>query len=109
MKTIYKTALATIVLLGLSVSVSAAKKAKLPPFEPKFGPWIANVTQTSFTVLFTTEYDALVSLEVAPGDDGSEVESEWLKRAVQDPAFKSGHINLKFYDVDGSLTHEYNY
>lgn len=72
---LFKRLAVALVLSLLFIQPSGAKKDKLPPFKPQFGPWVTNVTETSFTVLWTTEYDALVSLEVAPGDDGSEFES----------------------------------
>ena len=77
---------AVLVLSLLFIQPSDAKKDKLPPFKPQFGPWVTNVTETSFTVLWTTEYDALVSLEVAPGDDGSEFESDQRASFVESVA-----------------------
>ena len=83
---LFKRLAVALVLSLLFIQPSEAKKDKLPPFKPQFGPWVTNVTETSFTVLWTTEYDALVSLEVAPGDDGSEFESDQRASFVESVA-----------------------
>ena len=44
--------------------------SKVKPENIQYGPWIQNVTETGFTVVFKTAEPALVSVELAP-DDGS--------------------------------------
>lgn len=48
--------------------------AENPKFTIQYGPWVTNVDGTSFTVLWTTETDAMVRVEIAP-DDGSAFEA----------------------------------
>lgn len=59
-------------LVILTVCIPLASnflRAGTDPLRVVHGPWIQNVTDTSFTVLWTTEERALCWLEVAP-DDG---------------------------------------
>ena len=72
-KYIFPIAASLFLMMALPVWSSAAKK-NAPKFEIQYGPWLVNVTETSFTVEWTTSLDALVSVEVAP-DDGSAFES----------------------------------
>lgn len=62
-----------LLLLSLSVIVfsSAIPFRKL---ENKYGPWVTNVTENSFTVSWITEYEALAYIELAP-EDGSAFEA----------------------------------
>lgn len=45
-----------------------------PKFKIDNGPWVTNVDETSFTVIFTSELEAMVRVEIAP-DDGSAFEA----------------------------------
>lgn len=50
-----------MVLLALTLG---GKKAKADPIDPSIGPWISNVTETSFTVLWTTPGKVLSWVDV---------------------------------------------
>ena len=62
-------------ILSLLLTASIQTFAGTSPFKVVHGPWIQNVTETSFTVLWTTEQKALCWVEVAP-DDGTAWEQE---------------------------------
>jgi len=70
-----------IILLTLAMSalLSVNASAQYERFSPQYGPWVQNVTETGFTVLFTTAQDCMVAVEVAP-DDGSPFEVEPRER-----------------------------
>lgn len=60
--------LLSVVILFLA---GFAAMAKPDPIDLKFGPWVTNVTETSFTVLWTTATDNLGWVEVTPVQDKS--------------------------------------
>lgn len=55
----------------LSFAICIAAWAKPDPIDVKFGPWVTNVTESSFTVLWTTDTDNLGWVEVTPVLDKS--------------------------------------
>lgn len=57
-----------------TMAICCSLFAENPPFKIQYGPWVTNVDETSFTVLWTTEIDAMVKVEIAP-DDGSAFEA----------------------------------
>ena len=59
-----------ITLLLAAVLAAPLCPAKPPKLSVEFGPWIQNMTETGFTVIFKTPERALAYVEVAP-DDGT--------------------------------------
>lgn len=61
-----------LLLFSLLVFTSAIPFRQL---NIKYGPWLSDVTETSFTVNWVTEYEALAYIELAP-DDGTAFEAQ---------------------------------
>lgn len=58
-----------VIILTFAVLLSAVARAGVP-LEVKYGPWVTNVSETGFDVLWVTPDTSLVSVAVFP-DDGS--------------------------------------
>ena len=59
-----------LITLAAAVFAAAVCLAQAPRASVQYGPWIQNVTETGFTVIFKTPEPTLAYVEVAP-DDGS--------------------------------------
>ncbi|MBR4755533.1 MAG: serine/threonine protein phosphatase, partial [Bacteroidales bacterium] len=57
-----------VFLLVVVPFLSSAQDSEMPWVRPVCGPYLQNVTQNSFTVIWTTDMDALSWVEVAPDD-----------------------------------------
>lgn len=80
---------AMLVFVFPSVSaVAAVGKDDLPSAKVAVGPWVTRVTETEFTVLWTTDIDAAAWVEVAP-DDGT----TWYKE--DRPKFYDSYIGRR--------------
>ena len=88
-----------LILLAAAVllcfSASGAKR-----YQIQYGPWVTNVTETSFTVLWTTAQDNLSAVQVAP-DDGSAFEAEQRPFFVQNIAGRNPACKLHCVTVSG--------
>lgn len=69
-------------------------------YEIQYGPWVTNVTETSFTVLWTTAQDNLSHIEVAP-DDGTAFNSYSRPEFYQSIAGRNYACKLHCITVTG--------
>lgn len=69
-----------------------AQKVEIPKAEIVYGPWIQNVTEDSFTVLFTTSTKCLCEVELAP-DNGK----QWYQEAY--PKFYETSSGRRLYST----------
>ncbi len=81
-------------LLGIGVQASGPKP------DLKYGPWVHNVTETGFTVLWTSEQETFAWVEIAP-DDGSAFEAMTRQRHYQTVAGKRVSGKLHRVEVKG--------
>ncbi|MBP9998713.1 MAG: metallophosphoesterase [Bacteroidales bacterium] len=94
---------ATLALL-LALAASGQNRFKLG-----YGPWVTNVTETGFTVLWTTPQPSLCWVEVAP-DDGTTFYAEPRKKYYQTVAGRNVQSDFHSVRIDGlEPGHSYRY
>lgn len=80
-----KTVIVLLAALLLSMSAGAKGKVDKDPDDILYGPWVTNVSEESFTVVWRTKGNTLAWLEYAP-DDGSNFNSENRPRLYETSA-----------------------
>ena len=58
-----------ILILSAVISMTCLSSGQTPKVKVTCGPYLQNVTQTSFTVVWTTDMDAVSWVEIAPDDE----------------------------------------
>lgn len=89
----------TLKLMAAALLMTAfgAQAAKADPIDPKVGPWISNVTETSFTVVWTTEKKVLSWVDACE-DNGVTWYRSANKRYFQD--IDGRHFAGTFHSVE---------